>query len=216
MNFTAYCPITGLSYKVITPEIFQEQITKTYNWKIPSPFSELPFLFKILQKNPALLDIETKTSVIMAAFYHLSAFSETDKTKIEIKRERIKESIIFAEKEKKGRFYYFFTIKQILESSPRLQKKITKISVAEFSHIALNKVLENWHNLIWPLNLNQIIHAEELEIKKTRIRKTKTIIPDSEILDDFLGIFTRKEEKEEKEEKKTISQILAEKKGNVK
>ena len=216
MNFIAYCPITGLSYKVITPENFQETITKTYNWKIPSPFSELPFLFKILQKNPALLDIETKTSVIMAAFYHLSAFSETDKTKIEIKRERIKESIIFAEKEKKGRFYYFFTIKQILESSPRLQKKITKISVAEFSHIALNKVLENWHNLIWPLNLNQIIHAEELEIKKTRIRKTKTIIPDSEILDDFLGIFTRKEEKEEKEEKKTISQILAEKKGNVK
>ena len=216
MNFIAYCPITGLSYKVITPEIFQETITKTYNWKIPSPFSELPFLFKILQKNPALLDIETKTSVIMAAFYHLSAFSETDKTKIEIKRERIKESIIFAEKEKKGRFYYFFTIKQILESSPRLQKKITKISVAEFSHIALNKVLENWHNLIWPLKLNQIIHAEELEIKKTRIRKTKTIIPESEILDDFLGIFTRKEEKEEKEEKKTISQILAEKKGNVK
>ena len=152
----------------------------------------------------------------MAAFYHLSAFSETDKTKIEIKRERIKESIIFAEKEKKGRFYYFFTIKQILESSPRLQKRITKISVAEFSNIALNKVLENWHNLIWPRNLNQIIHAEELEIKKTRIRKTKTIIPDSEILDDFLGIFTRKEEKEEKEEKKTISQILAEKKGNVK
>ena len=216
MNFIAYCPITGLSYKVITPEIFQETITKTYNWKIPSPFSELPFLFKILQKNPALLDIETKTSVIMAAFYHLSAFSETDKTKIEIKRERIKESIIFAEKEKKGRFYYFFTIKQILESSPRLQKRITKISVAEFSNIALNKVLENWHNLIWPLNLNQIIHAEELEIKKTRIRKTKTIIPDSEILDDFLGIFTRKEEEEEKEEKKTISQILAEKKGNVK
>ena len=216
MNFIAYCPITGLSYKVITPEIFQETITKTYNWKIPSPFSELPFLFKILQKNPALLDIETKTSVIMAAFYHLSAFSETDKTKIEIKRERIKESIIFAEKEKKGRFYYFFTIKQILESSPRLQKRITKISVAEFSNIALNKVLENWHNLIWPLNLNQIIHAEELEIKKTRIRKTKTIIPDSEILDDFLEIFTRKEEKEEKEEKKTISQILAEKKGNVK
>ena len=205
MNFTAYCPITGLSYKVITPEIFQEQITKTYNWKIPSPFVELPFLFKVLQKNPAILDIETKTSMIMAAFYHLDAFAETDKTKIEVKRERIKESIIFAEKEDSlGRFYYFFTIKQILESSPRLQKKITKISVAEVSNIALNEVLENWHHLIWPITLDQIIHTEELEVKKTRT-KTKTIIPDAEILDDFLGIF-------KKEEKKTISQIIAEKK----
>ena len=204
MNFTAYCPITGLSYKVITPEIFQEQTTKTYNWKIPSPFVELPFLFKLLQKNPAMLDIETKTSMMMAAFYHLSAFAETDKTKIEVKRERIKESIIFAEREEKGRFYYCFTIKQILEASARLQKKITKISVAETSNIALNEVLENWHHLIWPLTLDQIIHAEELEVKKTRT-KTKTIIPDAEILDDFLGIF-------KKEEKKTISQIIAEKK----
>ena len=205
MNFTAYCPITGLSYKVITPEIFQEQTTKTYTWKVPSPFIELSFLFKILQKNPVMLDIETKTSMMMAAFYHLDAFSETDKTKIETKRERIKESIIFAEKEDSlGRFYYFFTIKQILESSPRLQKKITKISVAETSNIALNEVLENWHHLIWPLTLDQIIHAEELEVKKTRT-KTKTIIPDAEILDDFLGIF-------KKEEKKTISQIIAEKK----
>lgn len=206
MNFIAYCPITGLAYKVITPEIFQETTTKTYNWKTPSPFSELPFLFKILQKNPALLDIETKTSVVMAAFYHLSAFSETDKTKIEIKRERIKESIIFAEEEDSlGRFYYFFTIKQILESSPRLQKKITKISVAETSNIALNEVLENWHHLIWPITLDQIIHAEELEVKKTKMKAVKTIIPDAEILDDFLGIF-------KKEEKKTISQIIAEKK----
>lgn len=214
MNFTAYCPITGLSYKVITPEIFQETTIKTYNWKTPSPFVELPFLFKLLQKNPVLLDIETKTSVIMAAFYHLSAFSETDKTKIEIKRERIKESIIFTEREDSlRRFYYFFTIKQILEASPRLQKKITKISVAEVSNIALNEVLENWHHLIWPLTLDQIIHAEELEIRKTKIRKTKTITPDAEILDDFLEIFTRKETKEEK---KTISQIIAEKKGNVK
>ena len=146
--------------------------------------------------------------MLFRSFYHLDAFAETDKTKIEVKRERIKESIIFAEKEDSlGRFYYFFTIKQILESSPRLQKKITKISVAEVSNIALNEVLENWHNLIWPITLDQIIHAEELEVKKTRT-KTKTIIPDAEILDDFLGIF----KKEEKAEKKTISQIIAEKK----
>lgn len=210
MNFIAYCPITGLSYTVITPEIFQES-QKTYNWKIPSPFSELSFLFKLLQKNPATLDIETKTSMVMAAFHHLSAFVETEKTNIEIRRKRIKESIIFAEKEEKGRFYYFFTIKQILEASPRLQKKITKISVAEHSNIALNAVIKNWHDLIWPLNLDQIIHAEELEVKKTRIKSVKTVISDAEILDDFLGIFTEKVE-----EKKTISQIMAEKKGNIK
>lgn len=213
MNFTAYCPITGLPYKVITPEIFQEQTTKTYNWKIPSPFTELPFIFKILQKDPAILDIETKTSLVMAAFHHLSAFAETDKTEIDIKRKRIKESILGAEKEEKGRFYYFFTIKQILEASPRLQKKITKISVAEHSNIALNAVIKNWHDLIWPLNLDQIIHIEELEVKKTRMKAVKTIIADAEILDDFLGVFTKTEK-----EKKTISQIIAEKtekKGNM-